>query len=240
MVLSTKKDSKKGKRRKATYETIIPSCPEPGHSGCNQCFNISALLMCFGSFVESCVYSWLHSGHFIWNCFAVSFLPIMNLLASTYNNYTLNQRKYLMLQSFNAKPAHYQVNNESKNVDEPYNSGNPIRTDINQENDSATCDKQSSAPDKDITKSLSSCFHLLSFAFQSISESLKAMIYRREIHQCLTPSPKREAPRKNNMACAKNVRVLSTKDAHINAPTIRIMPATIRIRSIRIMSPSLP
>ena len=63
----------------AAYETIIPSCPEPGHSGCIQYSNIFALLMCFGSFVESCVYSWAHSGHFMWNCFLESFLSITDL-----------------------------------------------------------------------------------------------------------------------------------------------------------------
>jgi endo-1,4-beta-D-glucanase Y len=75
---------------KTGYGMIIPSRPEPGHSGCNQCLNISALLMCFGSFVESRIYSWLHSGHFTWNCFLESFLSIMGLLVSTYDNYTIN------------------------------------------------------------------------------------------------------------------------------------------------------
>ena len=70
---------------KTGYGMIIPSRPEPGHSGCNQCLNISALLMCFGSFVESRIYSWLHSGHFMWNCFLESFLSITDLLMNAYN-----------------------------------------------------------------------------------------------------------------------------------------------------------
>ena len=84
---------------KTAYETIIPSCPEPGHSGCNQCFNISALLMCFGSFVESWVYSWAQFGHFMWNCFLEFLLSISDLLVSTYHNYTLNQKKAAKKQS---------------------------------------------------------------------------------------------------------------------------------------------
>jgi hypothetical protein len=90
---------------------------------------------------------------------------------------------------------------------------------------------------KDITKSSFSSHQLPSFAFQTFVDN--ARIYRREIHQCLTPKPQRVAPRKNIMACAKKVGPLSTKDAHTNAPTIRIMPATIRIKSIFITSPSL-
>jgi hypothetical protein len=84
---------------KTAYGMIIPSCPEPGHSGCNQCRNISALLRCFGSFVESCIYSWLHSGHFMWNCFLEFLLSISDLLVSTYHNYTINQKKAAKKQS---------------------------------------------------------------------------------------------------------------------------------------------
>jgi hypothetical protein len=67
-----------------------------------------------------------------------------------------------MKQSINAKPTHHQVNNNSKNEDESYHSRNPIRIDIKHENNSTTYDKQSSAPDKDIMKSFSTSFHLLS------------------------------------------------------------------------------
>ena len=77
---------------KTAYRMIIPSRPEPGHSGCNQCRNISALLMCFGSFVESCIYSWLHSGHFMWNCFLESFFFIVDPQMSPHNNYIISQR----------------------------------------------------------------------------------------------------------------------------------------------------
>jgi uncharacterized DUF497 family protein len=44
-------------------------------------------------------------------------------------------------------------------------------------------------------------------------------------------------PKKNNMPCAMKVRVLSTREAQTNEPEIKIMPATIRIVSMRVMEP---
>jgi hypothetical protein len=78
---------------KATYRTIIPSCPQHGHSGCIQYSFILCLLICFGIFIESCVNSALQSGHFIWNCLLEPFLSISDLLLSTHNNYTVNQKE---------------------------------------------------------------------------------------------------------------------------------------------------
>ena len=80
-----------------------------------------------------------------------------------------------MKQSFNAKPTHYQVNNDRTNEDESHRSRNPVRIDIKHENDRASYDKQSPGPDKDITKSFSSSFHLFSLTFQSKS-LLKAVL----------------------------------------------------------------
>jgi hypothetical protein len=78
-------------------------------------------------------------------------------------------KEYFMRQSSEAKPTPHKVNNDSENEDASHPSGNPIRIDIMQENDSATYDKQSSGPHKDITKSFSFSFHLLSLTFQKQS-----------------------------------------------------------------------
>jgi hypothetical protein len=80
--------------------------------------------------------------------------------------FSYDRKAHFMEQSFNAESTHYQVNNDSQHEDESYHRGHPIRIDIKHENDSATYDKQSSAPDKDIMKSFSSGFHLLSLTLQ--------------------------------------------------------------------------